>query len=85
MIILKIIIIIIIIVIIFFHFSSLQGLQTQLHGSAAPRGVCRPQVQVRRDPGVRVYIQRVVLQTLDARVYRPKCAGLAPAPRTLQP
>jgi len=41
-----IIIIIIIIVIIFFHFSFLQGLQTQPYESATPKGVCRPQVQV---------------------------------------
>jgi len=45
-----------------FHFSSLQGLQTQPHGSPTPRGVCRTQVQVRRNPGGRVCTQRAGLQ-----------------------
>jgi hypothetical protein len=85
----------IIIVILFF---SLQGLQTQPHGSTTPEGVWRPQARVRRDPSVRVRTQHAVLQTqasgsaaLGARTCRPArldlqpSVGLVLALRTWQP
>jgi len=46
-----------------FHFSSLQGLQTQPHGSPTPRGVYRTQVQVRGDLDGQIRTQRASLQT----------------------
>jgi len=46
-----------------FHFSSLQSLQTQPHGSPIPRGVYRTQVQVKGDPGRKIRNQRASLQT----------------------
>ena len=62
-----------------FHFSSLQGLQTQLHGSPTPRPVCRtqggsaPSVQVCKPKGA-------VLQTPSAQVCRPARLGLQSTP-----